>query len=153
MSLAFRDPREILVGDRQISEQLGLGESRRLARIELPPGAERHGIDEPSPLVRKAGVGITAGDDRRGHAVVGLPGHKLLRPRRATGCDCRPDIVALCQLLHRIAAEQEIIEHALPDVLVEIGGKLGVRDAQGARRFHQPRAVDHAVLRVVEVVR
>src|SRR3546814_14182813 len=72
---------------------------------------------------------------------------------RATGCDCRPNIVARCQLLHRIAAEQEIIEHALPDVLVEIGSKLWVRDAQGARRFHQPRAIDHAVLRVVEVVR
>src|SRR3546814_19809502 len=93
--------------------------------IELPTGAQRHGIDQPRPLVRKAGVGITASDDRRGHAVVGLPGHKLLRPRRATGCDCRPDIVALCPLLHRIAAEQEIIKHALTDVLVETGRATG----------------------------
>src|SRR3546814_13030984 len=60
--------------------------------------------------------------------------------------------VCSSDLLHRIAAEQEIIEHALPDVFVEIGSKLWVRDAQGARRFHRPRSIDNAVLRVVEVV-
>src|SRR3546814_6347236 len=99
----LRDPREILVGHRQISEQLGLGESRRLARIELPTGAQRHGIDQPRPLVRKAGVGITASDDRRGHAVVGLPGHKLLRPRRATGCDRSEEHTSELQSLMRIS--------------------------------------------------
>src|SRR3546814_11297250 len=118
----------------------------------LRAGAQRHGRDQPRPRVRKAGVGITASDDRRGHAVVGLPGHKRLRPRRFTGFDCRPDIVALCQLLHRIAAEQEIIEYAFLDVLVVIGSIFFVRDAFSALRFHLPRPFDLAVLCVVAVL-
>src|SRR3546814_20370985 len=92
----LRDPRELLVGHRQISEQLGLGESRRLARIDLPTGAQRHGIDQPRPLCPKAGEGSTAGYARRGHAVVGLPGYKLLRQPSATGCGVTKDYDHLC---------------------------------------------------------
>ena len=150
---AARDAGEILVSNRQIGHELGLGERFGLSRIELASRDKRHLVNEARPLPRQRGVGFAAGDDRGRHAVVGLPGHEFLRARRAARCDRRPDIVALGQLLHRVAAEQQIVEHALPDMLIEVRSKLRIGNAQAARRFEQPRAIDHAVLRVVEVVR
>ena len=104
-------------------------------------------------MPRQSRVGFAAGDDRGRHAVVGLPGQEFLRARRAARCDRRPDVIALGKLLHRIAAQQQIVEHALPDMFVEVRSKLRIGNAQAARRFEQPRAIDHAVLGVVEVVR
>ena len=37
-------------------------------------------------------------------------------------------------------------------MLVEVRGKLRIGNAQAARRFEQSRAIDHAVLRIVEVL-
>ena len=150
---AARDAGEILIGNREIGHELGLGERFGLARIELTPRDKRHLVNEARPLPRQRGVGFAAGDDRGRHAVVGLPGQEFLRARRAARCDRRPDIVALGHLLHRVAAEKQIVEHALPDMLIEVRSELRIGNAQAPRRFKQPRAIDHAVLRVVEVVR
>ena len=149
-----RDPGEVLVSHRQVSKKLGLGEGGGLVGIELASEDRPHAVDQSGPLRVQRIIGFAAGDDIRSHLTgPRVAGEEALGPRLTAGRDGRPDVGGLGELLHRIAAKQHVVEDALPEVLVEIGGKFRVGNAQGPRGIVEPRAVDHAILRVVEIAR
>ena len=144
---ARRDPGQVLVGDRQIGEQLGLGERGGLVGIELAAEHRAHRIDQRRPLRVQRIIGLAASDDRGGDLARGpIAGEESLRAGLTAGRDGGPNIAALGELFHRIAPQQHVVEHALPEMLVEVGCKFGIGNAQAPRRVVEPRAVDHTVL-------
>ena len=142
-----RDAGQVLIGHRQVGKELRLGERRRLVGVKLTAKHRSHRIDEAGPLRIERVVGLAAGHNVRAHlARSGIPGQEPLCARLTARSDRRPDVACFRQLLHRVAAEQHVVEHALPEMLIEIGGELGIRNPQGPGRIVEPRAVDHAVL-------
>ena len=145
---------EVLVGHGQVGKEFRLGKRRGLVGIELPPEYRPHAVDEARPLAIERAISFAAGDDVRDYlARTRIAREEALRPRLAAGRNGRPDVAALGQFLHRVAAQQHIVEDALAEMLVEVGREFRIGDAQRARRVIEPRAVDHAVLRIVEIAR
>src|SRR3546814_9964124 len=58
---AARDAGEILISNREVGHELGLGEGFGLARIELASRDKRHLVDKARPLPRQRGVGFATG--------------------------------------------------------------------------------------------
>ena len=91
----LRDSCEVLIGNRQVGNELGRRERFGLPGVELAPGDLRHLIDKPGPLAGERSVCFAAGDDRGRDAIIRLPGYEALCTRGTAGRNRRPDIVAL----------------------------------------------------------
>lgn len=140
-----------LAGDyRQFGPELGRGDVVGELRIGLLGERDQILVDLRRPRRIEIAIGLVA----RNHGVAGRPIASTVDPflatRRAARPDRRPQVTAAGQRVHRLEAEQHVIEHALLHVLVEIGAELGVGDLEGLRLVEEPGTINHAVIRELE---
>ena len=123
-------PDQEVVGGRQCRQQLGPGQRLGARAREYPPSEDRAGAGDlrvpqrvQPPRAGLAGDDL-AGDRRRPGADRRLPCGELEHARRrgagrrsAPGGDQAPDVGAFPQIVGRDVAEQQGVEHALPDIV------------------------------------
>src|SRR3546814_6952508 len=83
---------------------------------------------------------------------VALTLEPLLRPSLRPWPYRGPEVGRLRQRGERFLIEHHIAEQAVLEVVFEIGRELGIADDEIARRIEQPRAIDHAVGRIIQLV-
>src|SRR3546814_14292929 len=83
---------------------------------------------------------------------VALTLEPLLRPSLRPWPYRSPKVGRLRQRGERFLIEHHIAEQAVLEVVFEIGRELGIADDEIARRIEPPRAIDHAVGRIIELV-
>ena len=146
-----------VVGGGQGREQLGARQRLGARAREDAASEDRAGPgDLRVPLrVQSARAGLAgddlAGDRRRPGADRRLPCGELEHARRrgagrrrAPGGDQGPDVGAFPQIVGRDVAEQQGVEHALPDIVAHVPREHRVGDLQAGRRGGEPGPEDQA---------
>ena len=110
-------------------------------------------INSSGPIHSHLVIDPLASLDLRRHGAVRLPRQITLHARGRTGPNGRPQVARVAQGLHRLEPKRDIVEHAHLEMLVEVRSKLGIRNAQLARRFEKPATPDHAAVGVANAGR